>query len=460
MEIRGRAWQFVARGALLAAAAGALVVAVEPGAAAYPGKNGRIAFVSSASSGGPQPFNSGSSTIRATDDRGVVTLAESTNLSHLGSENGSGSPKHHRPAWSPDGRKVAYVRDLYNQFQGDLGTEIWVMRANGNDRSKVSSFPSTTVVIGQVEASVTERLSSPTWSPDGRKIAVLAEGDFPHRQAVYVMDAGGGSRATLIRDGDGISKSSLEWSPDGRNLVFSGTRAPASKADIYVMGADGRSIERLTKTASAAEGSPAWSPDGKRIAFTSDRAGNQEIYVMLADGSRVTRLTRNQADDGGAAWSPDGKRIAFHSNRHGAGFDIYAMNDDGSRQTRRTATGLNGASGSVSALSPSWQPIDVPPALGELTLSPTRLAPGPSKLTVGFTLSEFSRVEIVVRTRATKARRFRVEGVPGRNVVSFAGRFEKQGRYTLIVTARDLLGNKARRAATATFSVEQGFGRK
>ena len=74
-----------------------------------------------------------------------------------------------------------------------------------------------------------------------------------------------------------------------------------------------------------------------RIAFTSNRDGNDEIYVMNADGTGVTRLTDNPASDQQPAWSPDGSRIAFTSNRDG-NFDIYVMNADGTGVTRLTTT--------------------------------------------------------------------------------------------------------------------------
>src|SRR5262245_49125199 len=69
-----------------------------------------------------------------------------------------------------------------------------------------------------------------------------------------------------------------------------------------------------------------------RIAFTSKRDGNNEIYVMNADGSGQTNLTNNPASDAGPAWSPDGRQIAFGSFRDGNG-EIYVMNADGSGQT-------------------------------------------------------------------------------------------------------------------------------
>ena len=80
------------------------------------------------------------------------------------------------------------------------------------------------------------------------------------------------------------------------------------------MNADGSGVTRLTHNP-ADDGYPAWSPDGRHIAFDSDRDGNREIYGMNGDGSGVTRLTDHGADDFTPAWSPDGLRIAFASER-------------------------------------------------------------------------------------------------------------------------------------------------
>ena len=92
---------------------------------------------------------------------------------------------------------------------------------------------------------------------------------------------------------------------------------------------------------------PALKANGK-IAFTSHRDDNGEIYAINPDGSRQTRLTNNPAEDDFPAWSPDGSKIAFASNRDGH-YEIYLMNADGSSQTRLTNS-------QADAFYPDWSP--------------------------------------------------------------------------------------------------------
>jgi WD40 repeat protein len=109
--------------------------------------------------------------------------------------------------------------------------------------------------------------------------------------------------------------------------------------EIYVMNADGSGVTRLTNNP-AIEYAPAGSLDGRSIAFMSRRDGNFEIYVMNADGSGQTRLTNSTADDWDPAWSPDGRRIAFASYV-GGNNEIFVMNADGSGVTRLTNNTAN-----------------------------------------------------------------------------------------------------------------------
>lgn len=104
--------------------------------------------------------------------------------------------------------------------------------------------------------------------------------------------------------------------------------------EIYLMRADGSDIRRLTYEPGN-DMYPALARDGTRVAFVSERDGNPEIYVVnIADG-RQTRLTYDSAEDRLPVWAPDGTRIAFNSARAG-NLDLYVTNPDGSNVIQLT----------------------------------------------------------------------------------------------------------------------------
>lgn len=118
------------------------------------------------------------------------------------------------------------------------------------------------------------------------------------------------------------------------------------------MDADGTGQTRITDN-EANEWRTVWSPDGNQFVFTSDRNGNDEIYIMDVDGSNPTRITDDPGIDINASWIPNGSGIIFNSNRSG-NHEIYIM-EISSNHAPGVITRLT--ENSVDDGHPVWMPI-------------------------------------------------------------------------------------------------------
>jgi Tol biopolymer transport system component len=205
------------------------------------------------------------------------------------------------PAWEPDGKA------LY--FGSDRGGSMNVWRAAIDEASGSVTGAPEPVTFGAAS-----EIASPSLSKDGREMVAVASVLF---DSVYRVSLDIG-RATArvdpsspIRTSNGIIW--MDLSPDGRWLAYStaatGGRPGFVREEIVVAASDGSS-RRSVAVSDSRNRLPRWSPDGTHIAFASDRDGGYQIYTVRADGSELQRMPATGLNAVYSAWSPDGKRLA------------------------------------------------------------------------------------------------------------------------------------------------------
>jgi Tol biopolymer transport system component len=208
----------------------------------------------------------------------------------------------YEPAFSPDGSRIAYVRN-------DEGAEVF----NLYTKPVAGGAP-----LRLTTSSVSE--GSPTWSPDGARIAILRYGAPRGEAGVYVVPAKGGAstRIATTLPLAHIFDRHLDWSSDGRYLAVSDSDSDGQPFQIFLISPQTGVRRELTHPPGAYIGDtgPTFAPDGKMLLFTRiESSGVEDLFVVPVGGGEPRRLTHDHQHVGGHAWTVDGREIVFSSNR-------------------------------------------------------------------------------------------------------------------------------------------------
>lgn len=332
------------------------------------------------------PFDNEFSPTPSPDGAHVAFVHERSSdgvLEMIVAEAGGGNPRVlsrglravHDPAWSPDGRSLAFLTEFPSALYiasvdgGSIqrlaesaysGSASW---SPHGDRLVFSGVAGLAVIDadGAHLRSLGLEGEQPAWSPAGSEIAFLGGCCLVNAKGVFLVDPDGalparqivsgevdmpvwapdGQHLALVRglrdDGyvavvrrDGADEHALThqqsfapmWASDGRSIAYVRTRREKAEVEcvcgdpvtdeIHIIDADGTDDKRLLSEPLERIEHPRWMPDGHSlIASVRLPMNDPEIFVMSADGTRVRQLTKNLLADRDPSWSPDHRRIAF-----------------------------------------------------------------------------------------------------------------------------------------------------
>lgn len=233
----------------------------------------------------------------------------------------------YQPAWSPDGKLIAY---LLCEPPGEYPCRVWVTAVTESD-----AFP----VTARQDAP-----QDPAWAPTGTR---LAYANNSTTSVVEVVNVDGSGRRRLTDES--ASSGFPSWSPDGTQIAYaSHVPAAVEDSDIWIMDASGRGKKPLTNLPGN-ESSPVWSPDGRHIAFIgSPRTGLTQIYLLNVEGGTVRAVTKDPIGKSNLSWSPDGRRILYSASRGNS--NLYVVSLDGGGRQKVVA-------GPADDEFPAWNPV-------------------------------------------------------------------------------------------------------
>jgi Tol biopolymer transport system component len=260
------------------------------------------------------------------------------------------------PDVSPDGRRIAFQREGVDCDVDCAYHEIFVVNSDGSHLARLTTQPSPQASCGH-EGFCNQ---SPAWSPDGRRIAFSrASGPVEEENmGLYVMAADGShvrQVTQLVRPGIAADHDP-QWSPNGASLVFERdnvrSTVPTDGIALWVLNLKSGGERRITAYELRAGDTPDWSPDGRHILFHDNVDGppgiSANLYTVRPDGTGLHQLTF--ATGGvvqylGSSYSPDGTMITFGRRPATGGTeanaaDVFIMRVDGSHERPVTRTDL------------------------------------------------------------------------------------------------------------------------
>lgn len=226
------------------------------------------------------------------------------------------------PAWSPDGKRIAYVS--FEQKR----PKVYIQNLADGRRELLAAFAGIN--------------SAPAWSPDGRRMALSLSRDG--NPEIYVMDLAT-RRLQRLTDDPAIDTEPA-WSPDGRYLAFTSDRA--GQPQVYRMTADGRQTQRLTFEGDY-NARPSYAPDGRMLTLVDSQRGKFRIATLNLETNALQVLTDTSLDES-PTFAPNGRIILYATEVKGRGVLASVTADGRVRQLYRLEEG--------DVREPAWSPYN------------------------------------------------------------------------------------------------------